>query len=307
MGYSDESLIEIPGPWTHRTVSANGTRLHCVEAGDGPLVVLVHGFPEFWWSWHRQLASLPAAGFRTVAVDLRGYGGSDKPPRGYDLVTLASDVARLVRALGESNAVVVGHDWGGLLAWTAAAYHPKIVRRVAAVSAPHPVRMRSAARTDPAGQGWASRYRLGFQLPMLPERQLVRGDAALIARILRGWSRPGWPDERTERLYRDAIQIPGVAHCAMEYYRWMFRSRVRPDGIRYSRAMHAPIQVPTLHLHGAQDPSTLARSAQGSSRFVAAPYRWRLIDGAGHFPHEERPERFDDELVGWLRDPEPER
>lgn len=307
MGYSDESLIEIPGPWTHRTVSANGSRFHCVEAGDGPLVVLVHGFPQFWWAWRRQLQTLPAAGFRTVAVDLRGYGGSDKPPRGYDLVTLASDVARLVRALGEANAVVVGHDWGGLLAWTAAVYHPKIVRRIAVVSAPHPLRMRAAARVDPAGQGWASRYRLGFQLPMLPERQLVRDDAALIGRILRGWSRPGWPDEETERRYREAIRIPGVAHCAMEYYRWMFRSRVRPDGMRYTRAMRAPIHVPTLHLHGAQDPNTLARSAQGSGRFVTAPYRWRLIDGAGHFPHEETPERFDDELTGWLRDPEPER
>jgi pimeloyl-ACP methyl ester carboxylesterase len=307
MGYSDESLIEIPGPWTHRTVSANGSRFHCVEAGDGPLVVLVHGFPEFWWTWHHQLVSLPAAGYRTVAVDLRGYGGSDKPPRGYDLATLASDVAGLVRALGEANAVVVGHDWGGLLAWTIGAYHPKVVRRIAAVSAPHPLRMRAAARADPAGQGWASRYRLGFQLPMLPERQLVRDDAALIGRILRSWSRPGWPDERSERLYREAIRIPGVAHCAMEYYRWMFRSRLRPDGLRYARAMRAPIQVPTLHLHGAQDPNTLARSAQGSSRYVAAPYRWRLIDGAGHFPHEERPEAFDDELIGWLRDAEPDR
>ena len=307
MGYSDASPVELPGPWTHRTISANGSRFHCVEAGDGPLVVLVHGFPEFWWTWHRQLASLPAAGFRTVAIDLRGYGGSDKPPRGYDLITLASDVAGLVRALGEANAVVVGHDWGGLLAWTIGVYRPKVVRRIAVVSAPHPLRMRAASRADPAGQGWVSRYRLGFQLPMLPERQLVRNDAALVGRILRSWSRPGWPDDRTEALYRQAIAIPGVAHCSMEYYRWMFRSRFRPDGLRYARAMRAQIQVPTLHLHGAQDPNTLPRSAQGSGAFVAAPYRWRLIDGAGHFPQEERPDHFDAELIGWLRDPEPDR
>lgn len=307
MNSPDGSPVELPGPWTHRTISANGSRFHCVEAGDGPLVVLVHGFPEYWWTWHRQLASLPAAGFRTVAIDLRGYGGSDKPPRGYDLITLASDVAGLVRALGEANAVVVGHDWGGLLAWTIGAYRPKVVRRIGVVSAPHPLRMRSAARADPAGQGWVSRYRLGFQLPMLPERQLVRNDAALVGRILRSWSRPGWPDERTEDLYRRAIAIPGVAHCSMEYYRWMFRSRFRPDGLRYARAMRAQIQVPTLHLHGAQDPNTLPRSAQGSGAYVAAPYRWRLLDGAGHFPHEERPDHFDAELIGWLRDPEPDR
>lgn len=304
MSYCDG--IEIPGPWTHRTISANGARFHCVEAGDGPLVLLLHGFPEFWWTWRHQLESLPAAGHRAVAMDLRGFGASDKPPRGYDLVTLAADVAGLIRALGEASAVVVGHDWGGLLAWTVAAYSPKVVRRIACVSAPHPLRLRAATRADPAGQGWASRYRLGFQLPMLPERQLVRDDAALVGRMLRSWSAPGWPDEHIERRYRAAIATPGVAHCAMEYFRWMFRSRWRPDGLRYARRMRAPIQVPTLHMHGAQDSNVLAASAQGSGRRVAAPYRWRLIDGAGHFPHEERPERFDGTLLGWLRDSEPE-
>ncbi len=101
--------------------------------------------------------SLPAAG-RAAAVDLRGYGGSDKPPRGYDLVTLAGDAAGLVRALGEANAIVVGHDWGGLLAWTTAVYHPKIVQRLAVVSAPHPLRLRQAIVSDPRGQGWATRH-----------------------------------------------------------------------------------------------------------------------------------------------------
>jgi len=89
MGGPDAAVM-ISGPWTHRTVSANGTRFHVAEAGDGPLVLLLHGFPEFWWTWRHQLAGLPEAGFRAVAVDLRGYGGSDKPPRGYDLITAAS-------------------------------------------------------------------------------------------------------------------------------------------------------------------------------------------------------------------------
>ncbi|HEY4701309.1 MAG TPA: alpha/beta fold hydrolase, partial [Streptosporangiaceae bacterium] len=117
MTSSAESPIHIDGPWTHRSVSANGTRFHIAEAGDGPLVLMLHGFPEFWWTWRQQLVTLPAAGFRAVAADLRGYGGSDKPPRGYDLVTAASDVAGLIRALGEANAIVVGHGWGGLVAW----------------------------------------------------------------------------------------------------------------------------------------------------------------------------------------------
>jgi pimeloyl-ACP methyl ester carboxylesterase len=101
--------------------------------------------------------------------------------------------------------------------------------------------------------------------------------------------------------------VPSVAHSALEYHRWYLRSRFRPDGLRYTRAMHTPIQAPTLHLHGALDPCVLPASARGSGVYVEAPYRWRLLDGAGHFPHEEVPERFDLELRSWLADPEPER
>ncbi|GAA2619521.1 alpha/beta hydrolase [Actinomadura fulvescens] len=306
MAARDESVIEIEGPWTHRAVSAGGTRFHLAELGEGPLVLLLHGFPEFWWSWHNQLVSLSAAGYRAVAVDLRGYGGSDKPPRGYDLVTLAGDAAGLVRALGEANAIVIGHGVGGLLAWTMAVYHPKVVQRLAVVSAPHPLRLRQAIRTDVRGQAWATRHTIGFQLPMWPERRLVRDNAALVGRLLHEWSRPGWPDERTERLVRRAVQIPGVAHCALEYHRWLVRSQPRPDGIRYTRQMRTPIQVPTLQLHGALDPCMLPSSAQGSGRYVAAPYRWKLIEGTGHFPHQERPRSFDTRLLGWLNDPEPD-
>ena len=99
----DATSVLLPGPWTHRDLSANGVRLHVAEAGEGPLVLLLHGFPEFWWAWRAQLPALAAAGFRAVAPDLRGYGGSDKPPRGYDLPTAAADVAALVRALGEQD------------------------------------------------------------------------------------------------------------------------------------------------------------------------------------------------------------
>ncbi len=231
---ADESAVLLDGPWRHRGVNAGGTRFHVVEQGDGPLVLLVHGFPEFWWSWHRQLESLAAAGYRAAAVDLRGYGGSDKPPRGYDLATLANDLAGLVRSLGEANATVVGHDWGGLLAWTMGVYYPKVVQRLVAVSAAHPLRLGHSLLTDVRGQGWAVRHALGFQLPIAPEKRLVKNDAALIGELLNDWSGPGWPDAETERLYRSAFQIPGVAHCALEYHRWTVRSLLRPDGIRYA-------------------------------------------------------------------------
>src|SRR6201990_1897845 len=105
-----EPVIQVSGPWTHRSVTANGCRFHVASMGEGPLVLLLHGFPEFWWSWRHQLVALSDAGYRVVAPDLRGYGASDKPPRGYDVPTLAADLAGLVRALGESKAVFVGHD-----------------------------------------------------------------------------------------------------------------------------------------------------------------------------------------------------
>ncbi|MBO0776856.1 MAG: alpha/beta hydrolase [Actinobacteria bacterium] len=302
-----DAAVYLDGPWSHRAVTANGTRFHVAEQGEGPLVLMLHGFPQFWWTWRRQLGSLADAGFRAAAPDLRGYGGSDKPPRGYDLITAASDAAGLIRALGESNAVVVGHDWGGLVAWTMAAYYPKVVRRLGIVSVAHPLRLRSAAVSRPLRQGRRSGYVLGFQVPLLPERQLVRRDAEQVGRLLRSWSGPGWPDRETEDRYRAAMRIPSVAHSALEYYRWYLRSRLRPDGVRYARRMRAPIQAPTLQLHGALDGCVLPGTARGSGRYVDGPYRWRLLDGAGHFPQEEQPDRFDTELRSWLADPEPER
>jgi pimeloyl-ACP methyl ester carboxylesterase len=205
-----DAAISISGPWAHRSVSANGTRFHVAEAGEGPLVLLLHGFPEFWWTWRHQLAELPEAGFRAAAVDLRGYGGSDKPPRGYDLVTAASDAAGLIRAMGEANAIVVGHGLGGLIAWSLAAYYPKVVRRLAVVSMAHPLRMRTAMFTDPLGQGRRLGYALGFQLPVLPERQLLRNGAFRVGR-------PG--PHRAGRISRPSRPTPG--RCG--YLRWRTR------------------------------------------------------------------------------------
>jgi len=301
------SPVFAEGPWSHRAVTANGTRFHIAESGEGPLVLLLHGFPQFWWTWRSQLPSLSAAGFRAVAADLRGYGGSDKPPRGYDLITAASDAAGMVRALGEANAVVVGHDWGGLVAWTMAAYFPKVVRRLAVVSVAHPLRMRATLLTDVARGGTGIGQTLGFQVPVLPERRLVRHGALQVSRMLHAWSGPGWPDPEADRRYRAAMCIPSVAHSALEYHRWFMRSRLRSDGMRYAHRMRAPVQAPTLQLHGALDSCVRPATARGSGRYVDAPYRWRLIDGAGHFPQEEQSDRLTAELCHWLADPEPER
>jgi pimeloyl-ACP methyl ester carboxylesterase len=299
----DATSVLLPGPWTHRDISANGVRLHAAEAGEGPLVLLLHGFPQFWWAWRSQLVDVAAAGFRVVAPDLRGYGASDKPPRGYDLPTLSADVAALVRALGGQDAVVVGHDWGGLLAWTTAALHPRSVRRLVVLSMAHPRPLRASV-TD-ARQRRALRHALRFQLPRLPERRLTRADDDPVAELMRRWAGPDWTHtadfaEAVAR-YRAAARIPQAAYGAMEYYRWAGRSQLRPDGLRYARRMAAPISAPTLQLHGALDPYVLPATARASGQYVAGAYEWRELPGIGHFPAEEAPEQVSAEIVRWAR------
>ena len=296
-----ESDVLVPGPWTHRDVSANGTRFHVVEAGSGPLVLMLHGFPQFWWSWRHQLADLPETGLRAVAPDLRGYGASDKPPRGYDAYTLAADVAGLVRALGEQRAVIVGHDWGAAIAWAVAALHPEVVERLVILSTAHPLRHREAAVADPRGQLRASLYMLGAQTPWLAERNLTRDGAARVGQLLDAWSGPGWPDDDARTVYREAMLIPGVAHSALEYYRWFVRSLVRPTGFRFYKRLQHPVTAPTLQLHGALDTCVLPRTALGSGRYVEAQYEWRLLDDAGHFLPEEAPDVVTGEIARWAK------
>ena len=283
--------MRIPGPWTHRDVSANGIRLHVVEAGSGPLVLLLHGFPEFWWSWRHQLTGLAEAGFRAAAVDLRGYGDSDKPPRGYDGWTLAGDIAGLVRALGERSAAIVGHDWGGLLAWTVAALHPRLVRCIAPLAAPHPLAVRRALVRDIRGQGLASRYVVGFQVPLWPERRLRRDGGAGVEHLMRSWSGALWtrtPDfAEVLRRNRAAMTIPGAAHSALEYYRWALRSQLRTEGRRFVAAVDHQLTVPVLQLHGADDPAALESTARRSRLWAGPEYRYRVLPTVGHFVQQE--------------------
>jgi pimeloyl-ACP methyl ester carboxylesterase len=292
--------VLVEGPWRHRKVSANGFRFHVAELGEGPLVLLLHGFPGFWWSFARQLPVLAAAGYRAVAVDLRGYGATDKPPRGYDAFTLSADIAGLVRALGEDRAAVVGHDWGGYLGWCLASWQPRLVSRLVVVAAAHPAALRRATLGDRA-QAAAALHVARFQLPWSPERLLVRDDAAVVGRLLDRWGGPGYPDAETERRARQAMLIPGVAHSSLEYYRWAVRSLVRADGARFYRTL-TPVSVPTLQLHGSLDTAVLPATAARSAAHVAGRYRWCLLDGVGHFPHEEDPDGVHGELLAWLGD-----
>jgi pimeloyl-ACP methyl ester carboxylesterase len=302
---SIESAILFEGPWTHRTVRANGIAMHIAEVGTGPLVLFLHGFPQFWWAWRKQLIDLSEAGFHAVAVDLRGIGGSDKPPRGYDAPELAHDIAALVAALGERDAMLVGNDMGGLIAWTVAAQQPRVARRLAVIGAAHPLRLRQAITTEPRTQGAASAYAWRtFQVPRRPEALLTR-DSEYIRSLFDAWTGPRWrgtPSYVADvESYARALRIPAAAHAALEQFRWLVRSQARPDGRRFAASVRQPVTVPVLQLHGAVDACVLAATAQGSGRYVSAEYEWHLLDGVGHYPHNEAPDLVSGELIRWAK------
>ncbi|MDD7966530.1 alpha/beta fold hydrolase [Actinomycetospora lemnae] len=281
-------------------------QLHVAEAGpeSGPLTLLLHGFPGFWWSWRHQLPALAAAGHRVAAADLRGYGDSDRPPRGYDLWTLAGDAAGLVRSLGAREATVVGAGWGGAVAWTLATLRPGVVARLAVLAAPHPRTARAAARRRP----WAPAVRtlLSVQAPRLPERHIRRDGGAWVEELLRAGSGPGWvvaPEfAEVADHHRAAMLLPRVAHTAIEGFRWCVRSQFRPDGARYAAAMGRHVTVPVLQVHGADDPWVPERVARASARWCDAGFRYRGLDGVGHFPHQEAPQHVTDALLDFLDD-----
>jgi pimeloyl-ACP methyl ester carboxylesterase len=312
----DPSVTRIAGPWRHLDVHANGIRFHVVEAAPSgrvteaatappsttqPLVILLHGFGSFWWSWRHQLPGL--AGARVVAVDLRGYGGSDKPPRGYDGWTLAGDAAGLIRALGHSSATLVGHADGGLVCWATAVLHPRLVRAIALIGSPHPAALRAStlARRDQARALLPALLR--YQVPIWPEHVLTRDDGSEIEHLVRGRSSAKWQasEDFSETIgyLRRAIQIPSAAHSALEYQRWAVRSQLRDEGRRFMRAMKCQLGIPLLHLHGDADPYILADPVERTLRY--APHgRYVSITGAGHFSHEEDPGRVNEHLRRFL-------
>jgi pimeloyl-ACP methyl ester carboxylesterase len=238
-----------------------------------------------------------------VAVDLRGYGGSDKPPRGYDGWTLAGDAAGLVRALGHKNATLVGHADGGLVCWATSVLHPRAVRAIALVSSPHPIALRTSALTR-RDQGLALLPgMLRYQLPFWPERVLTRHDAAELEALVRGRASVEWQasEDFSETIghLRQAVQIPSAAHSALEYQRWAVRSQLRGEGRRFMKSMKRPLSVPVLHMRGDADPYVLTDPVYRTQRY--APHgRYVSIADAGHFAHEEAPARVNEQLSRFL-------
>lgn len=296
---SDYTCALVDGPWQHEFVASGGSRFHVAVAGtesrSAPLVLLLHGYPEFWWAWRAQIPALADAGYRVAAMDVRGAGGSDKPPSGYGVPARAADVAGVVRSLGRERAVVVGHGTGGTLAWAMAALHPGTTTAVAALASPHPARMRLRGRA--AFTTAALRALAYLQVPTLPERALAQGD--LVERTLALGAAAPLPQDAVE-LYTSVMRIPFAAHSAAEALRWAVRSTPRMDGRRFGTALRRPLDVPALQLQGGRDGIVRPERADLDAVALAPDLRYELIPDAGHFLPEEAPERVNQVLLEWL-------
>jgi len=286
-------VVDPQKPGTHLQV--NGITLHCIEAGpkDGPLVILLHGFPEFWWAWRYQIEPLSRAGYRVLVPDQRGYNLSDKPEgrSAYDLDTLARDVIGLSDALGYGACSLVGHDWGGLVAWWAASRHPDRIERLVAINAPHPAIAGAYMRRHPS-QILRSSYISFFQLPYLPEALFSAGDYQTLKRALRRTSRTGTFSEQDLAEYERAWSRPGALTSMLNWYRAL---PLRPPHRSSGR-----LPMPVLAIWGMQD-RFLEFGLCEQSLALCAHARAIPLHQATHWVHLEEAETVNGALLDCLK------
>lgn len=282
-----------PG-WREEQRQVNGLSLHVVEAGpeDGPLVILLHGFPEFWWAWRHQIGPLAEQGFHVVAPDLRGYNLSDAPRRiaDYRLDILVADVLALADSFGAARFDLVAHDWGGVVAWATAATHPDRIGRLIVMDAPHPDLPARQILRHPT-QALRSSYVAFFQLPWLPELLLGSRDFAGLRAMMKGSARRGTFTPAALNRYAEAWGRPGRLRAMLNWYR----------ALRHRRAPPAPRRIcpPTLVLWGQND-SALEHHLARASVDLCDDARLVIVRNTTHWLHLEEPARINAELVRFL-------
>jgi pimeloyl-ACP methyl ester carboxylesterase len=293
---ADETLrgVEL----AHRYADLGDVRVHYVEAGEGPLVLLLHGFPQFWYQWRHQVPALVEAGFRVVAPDMRGYNLSDKPPgvRAYRVELLARDVKRLILACGERTADVAGHDWGAIAAWIAAMRHPECVGRLAILNVPHPARLLHGLMSPM--QLLRSSYAFFFQIPRLPEEVIRAGDFGLLRSVFRRdpVRSEAMSDEDIER-YVEAIARPGALTASLNYYRALLRYP------RHTRELMKRVEAPVLVIWGERDRFLSRRLAEPPRLWVPGLLGVKRLPDASHWVAEDRPLEVNTLLLDFLRSP----
>ncbi|NJN16619.1 MAG: alpha/beta hydrolase [Oscillochloris sp.] len=281
----------------HRYLTINNIRMHCAVAGDGQLVLLLHGFPEFWYSWRHQIAALAPHVF-VAAPDQRGYNETDRPGWGYSIDVLVADVLELIAALGYERATLVGHDWGGAVAWATAITAPHRIERLAILNTPHPAVFMKHLRNNPR-QMRRSSYMGFFVLPFLPELALRANDYALIERVLQP-ADPHNPnfDRGAIAHFKDAISKPGALTATLNWY----RAAARQGGGGLFSGTGMRVKMPTLLIWGEKDPFLGVEMAADAGAYCDNLTIER-IPGVGHWVQQEAPDRVSRLLRQFIQTP----
>ena len=283
--------------WTHQFSNTNRIRLHYVTQGEGELVVLLHGFPEFWYSWRFQIPVL-AKKFKVVVPDLRGYNDSDKPKNGYDIDTLTQDVMGLIQGLGYQKAHIVGHDCGGMIAWNIAHRFPEVLQSLALLNAPHPHRLirDMSGSIEQLLKNW---HLFAAQVPGVPEVLIRNNLAQFVQNCFQSQAvRKAAFSKDVLQIYQAALEKKGAIASSLNYYRQLINpqswlSRIGPSPV--------PINIPTLVLWGEDDTILDPTVAKGVEKFVQAPLRFKLVPDCGHWIQQEVPRLVNTELLSFLQ------
>lgn len=270
-----------------REAAAGGQTFRYVDSGAGPLVLLLHGFPDLPTSWDSIRERLNAAGYRTVAPYLRGYHPATFGPRPFSTQDQADDVALLLDALGESSAVVIGHDWGAEATYGSATLHPDRVTKMVALGIPHPSTLKPSL-----GSAWTGRHFLYFKLPWAQATARAFG-LRMVGRLYRRWA-PSWHDPARDAAVNAAVEAfgdPEVLRGALAYYK-----ALQPGNPVYRRR----ISVPALVVGGADEPAVLHQGYAATPSRFTAPCQVLILDGAGHWPHRENEDEFVPALLEFL-------
>jgi epoxide hydrolase 4 len=299
----NDALVNLHSSIRHGYAQIGGVRLHYAERGSGGrLVILLHGFPECWYSWRHQLMALGEQ-YTVVAPDMRGYNLSDKPARveDYKINLLVDDVLGLVRHFGEEKAAIVGHDWGASVSWAVAQTHPEYVWKLVALQVPPmPVWLKNLTLRQVL-RNW---YMLFFQLPRVPEWLMSVNDYAFVERIFKKTvARPGTFTDTDIAVYKKALRESGALTAAINYYRANVFPLFRKGKRKQEETRDGRIRVPTLFIYGEQDYAVLPETVRNVKSYIDAPYREVRIKHSAHWVQNEATEEVNAALLSFLASP----